>query len=350
MNFDPKSSPVSNVSSFQRSIFEDFPPREVWSFGQSFSAMVDFPGFKTSNPKAKPAHAVQRVIDWGETLEKSLMNRSISWDGLDLNPKTRGPSDHVQFQLRDMGLSQNYLGKNKNWWYIIILPIEEKCNVGVALIRKKNVMMDICLCQQHLPKPIPTPCGWKIENLKTALYIEKDMKDHFFCWLVWMKVHRKPMLPFSYPFRVCCIFIRPLTLKNIHLHFQIFGLSTTTSWHAKCWTLNPVTTCHCRSCARVQAQKTCCLMLSSFSEMVVLNWQPRQKTYGANLIAKGDFSTLSSLQVGEIHRNPQAKWWGISSLLAMLTMLVCTSCSCSFLVDDADNVLTGTSESGQTCQ
>jgi hypothetical protein len=83
---------------------------------------------------------------------------------------------------------------------------------------------------------------------------------------------------------------------------KIFGLSTTTSWHAKCWTLNPVTTCHCRSCARVQAQKTCCLILSSFSEMVVLNWQPRHKTYGANLIAKGDLSTLSSLQVGEIHK------------------------------------------------
>ena len=82
---------------------------------------------------------------------------------------------------------------------------------------------------------------------------------------------------------------------------EIFGLSTTTPWHAKCWTLNPVTTCHCRSCARVQAPKTC-LMPSEFSEIVVLNWQPRQKTYAANLIAKSDCSTLSSLQVGAIHK------------------------------------------------
>ena len=176
MNFDPKSSRVSNVSSFQRSIFEDFPPREVWSFGQSFSAMVDFPGFKTSNPKAKPAHVVQRGIDWGETLEKSLMDRSISWD-----PKTRGPSDHVQFQLRDMGLSQNYVGKNKNWWYIIILPIKEKCNGGVALIRKKNVMMDICLCQQHLLKAYTHPMWVKDRKPKnSALHWKRHENPPFF--------------------------------------------------------------------------------------------------------------------------------------------------------------------------
>ena len=136
---------------------------------------------------------------------------------------TDGSKDQRSFRscaisAKGHGFASKLCGKHKNWWYIIILPIKEKCNVGVSPIRKKNVMMDICLCQQHLPKPIPTPCGWKIENPKTALYIEKDMKTHFFCWLVRRKVHRKAMLPFSSPFRVCCIFIRPLTLKNIHLH------------------------------------------------------------------------------------------------------------------------------------
>lgn len=150
-------------------MFEDFPPREVWSFGQSFSAMVDFPGFKTSNPKAKPANVVQRMIDWGEALEKSLMDR-----------KTRGPSDHVQFQLRDMGLPQNYVGNTKIDGTSSFSRLKKSAMLGYPLLERKTWWWTSVSVSSIFQSLYPPHVGERSKTQKQRSTLKKTWKPTFF--------------------------------------------------------------------------------------------------------------------------------------------------------------------------